>query len=83
MKILPASELVLKKVSKYNLSKKFKKQLLLLARDFYHPGLNCELLEPKKMGLYSFRLDRKFRAIFIFREKEKLIEVLNITIHYR
>lgn len=80
---MPASELVLKKLKRYRLVDKFEKQLAFLKKDLYHPGLNCELLEPKKMGLYSFRLDRKFRALFIFREKGKIIEILNITVHYR
>lgn len=83
VEILPVSELVLKKLKKYNLSEKFKKQILLLENNFYHPGLNCELLKPKKMGIYSFRIDRKFRALFIFHKKDSVIEILNITVHYR
>lgn len=54
----------------------------LLENNVYHPSLNVELLEPKKMGIYSFRIDRKYRAIFIFREKNEVIEVINVTVHY-
>jgi len=47
-----------------------------------YPSLNLELLEPKQYGIYSFRIDRKFRAIFIFRPDKKAVEILNITVHY-
>ena len=47
-----------------------------------HPGLNLELLEPKTMGIYSIRINRKFRALLFFRDKQT-IEILNITVHYR
>ncbi len=82
MEILPSNSLVLKKLKKYGLQKKFDKQTRLLEGNIYHPSLNVELLEPKKMGLYSFRIDRKYRAIFIFRNKNSVIEVLNVTVHY-
>lgn len=82
MEVLPSNNLVLKKLKKYCLQKKFDKQAKLLESNIYHPSLNVELLEPKKMGLYSFRIDRKYRAIFIFRNMNSVIEVLNVTVHY-
>jgi plasmid maintenance system killer protein len=82
VEIFPTSLLVLKKVKKYGLEIKFKKQLKILEQNINHRGLNVELLEPKKLGFYSFRVDRKFRAIFIFRERNTMIEILNITVHY-
>jgi len=82
-KILPVHPKVLKLIQKYNLRTKFEKQINLLAKDPRHPSLNLELLEPKKMGIYSFRIDRKFRAFLIFRPDKNSLEIINITVHYR
>jgi Txe/YoeB family toxin of Txe-Axe toxin-antitoxin module len=82
MKILPLSKLIEKKIKKYNLQVKFSKQLKLLSLNPKHPSLNVELLEPKEFGIYSFRIDRKFRGLFIFREDKKALEIINITVHY-
>jgi Txe/YoeB family toxin of Txe-Axe toxin-antitoxin module len=82
MKILPLSKLIEKKIKKYNLQVKFSKQLKLLSLNPKHPSLNVELLEPKEFGVYSFRIDRKFRGLFIFREDKKALEIINITVHY-
>jgi len=41
-----------------------------------------ELLEPKHRLLYSFRLDRKYRAIFAYVENET-IEIITFTNHYQ
>jgi plasmid maintenance system killer protein len=82
MKILPLSKLIKKKIKKYNLQVKFSKQLKLLSLNPKHPSLNIELLEPKKFGVYSFRIDRKFRGLFIFRDDKNALEVINITVHY-
>lgn len=81
-KILPRSNRIKKKLKKHNLQKKFKKQLRFLENNPSHPGLNVELLAPKKHGIYSFRIDRKFRALFVFRDDNNAIEVLTITKHY-
>jgi plasmid maintenance system killer protein len=63
------------------LEKKFVKQLSFLLKNSLHFSLNLELLEPKTKGLYSFRLDRQYRVIFIFTKGD--IEVITITNHYR
>jgi len=83
VEILGLNSQVVKKLKKYGLVRKFEKQTKLLIDNLYHPSLHVELLEPKKMEIYSFRIDRKFRALFIFRKKGKLIEILNVTVHYR
>ena len=44
--------------------------------------LNTELLEPKHRAIYSFRLDKKYRALFIHLGGG-VIEVFAITKHYR
>jgi len=82
VEVLLSSELVLRKLKKYSLVKKYEKQIKLLESNLYHPSLKVELLEPKKLGIYSFRIDRKFRALFIFQKKGEVIEVLNVTVHY-
>ena len=82
MIILPLKPKLKAKIKKYSLEKKFQKKLSIFAKNPAHPSLNLELLEPKQYGIYSFRIDRKFRAIFIFRPDKKAVEILNITVHY-
>ena len=81
--ILRLNNELLKKLKKYSLQKKFEKQLALFSKNQRHPSLHLELLEPKKHGIYSFRIDRKFRALLIFRTEISSIEILNITLHYQ
>ena len=47
-----------------------------------YPSLNTELLEPKHRLIYSFRIDKKHRALFICLPDDK-IEVIAVTKHYR
>jgi Txe/YoeB family toxin of Txe-Axe toxin-antitoxin module len=61
---------------------KYEKASLLLAQNIKHPSLNVELLEPKWRGIYSFRLDRKYRALF-FINKKGLVEIICFTNHYK
>lgn len=82
LKILPLSRLVKKKVAGHGLTRKFAKQCRLLERDPSYPSLKVELLEPRQYGVYSFRIDRKYRALFVFRPDKQGIEILNITVHY-
>jgi len=70
-------------LKKRGLAKKFEKQLKILEINPRHPSLNVELLEPKKRGIYSFRVDRKYRALFIYRDDVESIEILLATDHYR
>ncbi len=83
IQILPLSGDLTKKLQKHQLDKKFSKQIKLFQQNPEHPGLNLELLEPKKHGIYSFRIDRKYRAIFIYRPDKEAIEILKITLHYK
>jgi len=43
--------------------------------------LHTELLKPKDLHIYSFRLDRKYRTIFVFVD-DNTIEVIDLTSHY-
>lgn len=81
--ILPITGRLQAKVVKHGLEKKFAKQLRLLADNPRHPSLCLELLEPKVQGVYSFRIDLKYRALFVFRPDQVAIEILVITVHYR
>lgn len=83
IKILPFSKMVLKKVRAFGLDKKFKKQIDLFSQDHRHPSLHTELLLPKEYGIYSFRVDQKYRALFVFRKDKNAVEILNITTHYQ
>ena len=81
MLIKPLNSKVEKQLKKYGLDRKFKKQLALFETNLSHPGLNTEKLEPKSVGLYSFRIDKKYRAIFRIRNSE--VEIILITKHYQ
>lgn len=83
LKILPANPKIWKKAKKLRVEKKLKKTVKLLRENWRYPGLKVERLEPKEMGIWSFRVDRKVRALFIWREDKKAIEILNITVHYQ
>lgn len=82
MTVLPLHPDIQKYLKRKNLEKKFTKQKALFEQNHFHPGLNTELLEPKEMKVWSFRIDLKYRAIFIFREKDK-VEIIDINDHYK
>ncbi len=69
-------------LQQHQLVKKYEKSKVLFEQNPFHPSLNMELLEPKHRLLYSFRLDRKYRAIFAYVENET-IEVIAFTNHYK
>lgn len=69
-------------LKKHNLEKKFKKAKQLFELDPFYPSLHTELLEPKDRLIYSFRLDKKYRVIFIYLNNQE-IEVIAITNHYK
>lgn len=82
MKILPLHLEIKKYLKERKLEKKFTKQKKLFEENPFHPGLKTELLEPRKMRIWSFRIDRKYRAIFIFREKDT-VEIIDINNYYQ
>lgn len=82
MKILPLHGDIDKYLTKRILRKKFEKQKNLFEMNPFHSGLNTELLEPREMKIWSFRIDRKYRALFIFHDKVT-IEVIDVNNHYR
>ena len=81
MRIQPLNARVRKQLKRSGLEKKFAKQYTRFEANPAHPGLNTEKLEPKSVGLYSFRIDRTYRAIF--RIRGGLAEIVHITKHYQ
>jgi len=81
MQVKPLNKYLQKYVVKRNLARKFEKQVRILTDNLSHPSLNLELLEPRSAGRYSFRVDKKYRAIFIFTEPDE-IEIIDINPHY-
>lgn len=63
------------------LQKKWIKAKRFFELDIRHPSLHTELLEPKWRGIYSFRLDRKYRALFFI--SDGCAEIFAITNHYK
>jgi len=82
MKVSPLRPDLKKYVSLHNLTKKCEKAFKLFEEDIKHPSLNTELLEPHWRGIYSFRIDRKYRALFFITE-ENMAEIFAITNHYK
>lgn len=67
---------------KRSLTKKFNKQLELFKDNSKHPSLNTERLEPRNLKIYSFRIDRKYRVIFILVSYDE-VEIVDINDHYQ
>ncbi len=82
MKIKPLKPKLLKYVTRHSLVKKLSKQIDLFGENPNYPSLNTEKLEPKELGLYSFRINRKYRVIFhIIASGEA--EIVDINDHYQ
>ena len=82
MNILPPHSEIVEYLRNHKLTKKFHKQVQFLEEDLSYPSLNVEILEPRHLKIYSFRLDKKYRAIFIF-VRSDLIEIIDVTNHYQ
>jgi Txe/YoeB family toxin of Txe-Axe toxin-antitoxin module len=67
---------------KRNLIRKFKKQIKTFSQNPSYPSLKTEILEPKSLKIYSFRIDKKYRAIFVI-VKANEIEIVDINDHYK
>ena len=81
--ILPLHPDIHKYLSTHHLQNKFQKQIRFLQTNPRHPSLHLELLEPKNKGIYSFRIDLKYRSLFIYRSNLESIEILANTSHYQ
>ena len=69
-------------LQKHNIIKQYLKQTKIFEENPHHPSLNTEILEPKLLKIYSFRISRKYRAIFIILRNNEA-EIVDINLHYR
>lgn len=81
MKLKPLRRDLVKYLTLHTLEKKWKKAGILFETNIKHPSLETELLEPHWRGIYSFRIDKKYRALFFIRGA--IAEVFKITNHYK
>lgn len=82
MNILPLNQKLVRYLKTHELIKRFEKQKTLFENNPFHSGLETEILEPRHLRVYSFRITKKYRAIFIYREDDT-IEIVDINNHYR
>ncbi|MBF0557384.1 MAG: hypothetical protein HQL08_01245 [Nitrospirae bacterium] len=60
-----------------SIRKAFEKQKRLFETNWRHPSLHTEILEPRHLRIYSFRITRKWRALFFLKNGD--IEIFDIT----
>ncbi len=82
MKILPLHSKLVDYLRQRELERKFEKQKSLFEYNPSYPSLETELLEPRHLRIWSFRIDRKHRAIFIFRDGST-VEIIDVNNHYQ
>ena len=80
--IQPLRDDLQKYLTAHGLNKKWQKARQLFTENPWHPSLHTEILEPKHNLIYSLRLDKKYRALFLVL-KDGTIEIIKITNHYR
>ena len=74
MEILLTEEFVRRyKQLSSSIQKKAEKQEKLFRQNPFHPSLHTEKLEPKGKQIWSFRVDRSYRVLFRFLERDKVI----------
>ncbi len=81
MKLKPLRKDLREYLSVHGLLKKWEKASRLFEENTRHPSLNAELMNPSWRGVYSFRVDRKYRALFFI--TDGVAEVFQITNHYK
>lgn len=81
MQIKPLRKDLEEFINKHTLNNKWNKAKRLFETNIRHPSLHTELLEPHWHGIYSFRLDKKYRVLFFITDGSA--EVFQITKHYK
>lgn len=82
MRVRPLRLDLLSYLGRRRLLKKFEKQIRLFAENPRHPSLRTERLEPPSLRIYSFRIDKRYRAIFIINSGGE-VEIVDINDHYQ
>ena len=82
MRVKPLRPDLLRYAQKHGLTAKLTKQIKLFTTNSRHPSLHTEILAPKELRIYSFRIDIRYRAIFII-TPEHHAEIIDINDHYR
>ncbi|MBI4599199.1 hypothetical protein HY734_03335 [Candidatus Uhrbacteria bacterium] len=82
MEILPLSKRLHAFLRNHRLEQTFRKQTALFCENPWHPSLHTEVLEPKRLRIYSFRLTRSYRVMFVYCGSET-IEIIDVNNHYR
>lgn len=82
MKIRPLRADLDDYLKRHQLVKRYSKQTKIFEGNPKHPSLHTEVLSPKKLGLYSFRLTQKFRVVFVFLGGDE-VEIIDINNHYQ
>lgn len=59
---------------------KVRKQFRLFIENLFHPSLHTEKLEPKSSNIWSFRIDKNYRAIFTFSGTDTIL-LLDVGSH--
>lgn len=82
MHVLPLKKRLVAYLRKRGLVEHYEKQRRLFEINPLHPGPHTELLKPKHLRIYSFRITRSYRAIFFYRG-DGTVEITDINNHYR
>lgn len=62
------------------IQKRANKQIVIFKNNPFHPSLHTEKLSPKWKGVWSFRVDLKYRVVFEFISENSVL-FLNIGPH--
>jgi Txe/YoeB family toxin of Txe-Axe toxin-antitoxin module len=81
-RVLPLSPRLERFIYHHQLTKIWEKQVTIFSIDPFYPSLRTELLEPKHFRLYSFRITKSYRAIFVYCGDDD-VEIIDINNHYR
>lgn len=81
MKLKPLRKDIIEYLIIHKFDKKWVKTSRLFNKNIRYSSLRIELLEPRWRGIYSFRVDKKYRALFFI--NDGIAEVFKITNHYK
>jgi mRNA-degrading endonuclease RelE of RelBE toxin-antitoxin system len=62
------------------IKRKLQKQESLFRQNPHHPSLHSEKLEPKGRQIWSFRIDRRYRVLFRFEDRDTVV-LLSVGSH--